>query len=311
MLSTAHRYFLEVAATGSLKHAAARLHVAPSAISRQITRLEDTMGTQLFERRREGMVLTQAGELLADHARRVAMDSDGVLHDIRNLQHATRSTVRIGTNEGVAHNLLPDILAQYRGQHPKVEFQVRVGSPGFVQRCLREGSIDIGLMFSLKPGGDATVRYEIPSPICAIISKGHPLASHARLVLEDLKNYPIALTDSGTTVRLLFDVLSSGSDGSQFDLAYSSNSSSLIHGLAERGHAVTLAGEITLYHALASGSLVAVPLADETLPRRSLQVLTPVKGDLTEDTERFLALLIEALRYHDRTARTGAIPCLR
>lgn len=67
------------------------------------------MGTRLFKRRREGMVLTQAGELLADHARRVAMDSDGVLRHIRNLQHAAHSTIRIGTNEGVAHNLLPDI----------------------------------------------------------------------------------------------------------------------------------------------------------------------------------------------------------
>lgn len=306
MLSTAHRYFLEVAATGSIKHAAARLHVVPSALSRQITRLEETMGTRLFERRREGMVLTQAGELLADHARRVAMDSDGVLRHIRNLQHAAHSTIRIGTNEGVAHNLLPDILAQYRRQYPKVRFQVRVGSPGFVQRCLREGSIDIGLMFSLKPGSDANVRHEIPSPICAIMSKSHPLARHTQLELEDLKHYPIALTDSGTTVRLLFDVLSSDGDGSHYDLAYSSNSSSLIRGLAEGGHAVTLAGEITLCHALARGSLVAVPLADEALPRRSLQVLTPEKASIPEDAERFLVLLIDALQHHDRAAR-GAI----
>lgn len=304
MLSTAHRYFLEVAATGSIKHAATRLHVASSALSRQITRLEETMGTRLFERRREGMVLTQAGELLADHARRVAMDSDGVLRHIRNLQHAAHSTIRIGTNEGVAHNLLPDILAQYRRQYPKVGFQVRVGSPGFVQRCLREGSIDIGLMFSLKPGSDSNVRHEIPSPICAIMSKVHPLAGHNRLKLDDLKNYPLALTDSGTTVRLLFDVLSSGGDGSHFDLAYSSNSSSLIRALAEGGHAVTLAGEITLCHVLAKGSLVAVPLVGEALPQRSLQVLTSESGSLTHDAESFLTLLIEVLQAHDRTARS-------
>ncbi|WP_353154714.1 LysR family transcriptional regulator [Pollutimonas bauzanensis] len=303
MLSTAHRYFLEVAATGSIKRAAARLHIASSALSRQISRLEETTEARLFERRREGMVLTQAGELLADHVRRVAMDSDGVLRHIRNLQHVAHSTIRIGTNEGVAHNLLPDVLAQYRQQYPEVTFQVRVGSPGFVQRCLREGSIDIGLMFSLKPGSDVEVRHEIPSPICAIMGKGHPLADHTRLELEDLKNYPLAMTDSGTTVQLLFDVLSSGGDGSHFNPAYSSNSSSLIRALVEGGHAVTLAGEITLCHALAQGSLIAVPLADEALPTRSLQVLTAEKGTLKNSVERFMTLLIAALQCHDRAAR--------
>ena len=67
---TALRYFLEVAQVGSLTEASVRLHVATSAISRQISGLEQTLGTPLFERQPRGMVLTAAGEILAVHARR-------------------------------------------------------------------------------------------------------------------------------------------------------------------------------------------------------------------------------------------------
>ncbi|WP_347615130.1 LysR family transcriptional regulator, partial [Comamonas thiooxydans] len=72
---TALRYFHEVAQCGSLSEASARLHVAASAISRQIAALEERLGTPLFERHPRGMVLNAAGEILADHARRAGLDA--------------------------------------------------------------------------------------------------------------------------------------------------------------------------------------------------------------------------------------------
>ncbi|MBP0573743.1 LysR family transcriptional regulator, partial [Mycobacterium tuberculosis] len=68
--TTALRYFLEVVRTGSIADASGRLNVAPSAISRQIAKIEAELGVALFERRPRGMVASPAGELLARHARR-------------------------------------------------------------------------------------------------------------------------------------------------------------------------------------------------------------------------------------------------
>jgi len=76
------RYFVEVARTGSLAAASEQLHVAVSAISRQIGKLEEDVGAPLFERLPRGMVLTEAGELLAEHARRTLLEADAVLGDI-------------------------------------------------------------------------------------------------------------------------------------------------------------------------------------------------------------------------------------
>lgn len=61
LLSIPMRHFLEVARSGSVSQAAARLFVASSAVSRQIAKLEDSLGTPLFERHARGMALTAAG----------------------------------------------------------------------------------------------------------------------------------------------------------------------------------------------------------------------------------------------------------
>ncbi|EGD05660.1 LysR family transcriptional regulator, partial [Burkholderia sp. TJI49] len=62
------RYFVEVARTGSISDASARLHVAVSAISRQIAKLESELGAPLFERHSKGVQLTAFGEALLPHA---------------------------------------------------------------------------------------------------------------------------------------------------------------------------------------------------------------------------------------------------
>ncbi|HEY9272764.1 LysR family transcriptional regulator [Achromobacter sp.] len=295
MLSTAHRYFLEVVRAGSIKDAAATLHVAPSAISRQVAKLEHDCGATLFERRPHGMELTRAGEMLADYARRVSMDAEHVLRDIRSLRHAELTTIRIGSNEAVARNVLPPILGAYRALHPDVAFQVHIASPGVVTQRLRDGGIDLGLAFSLNAGSGIAVRYEIFSPVRAIMVPGHPLAGRTSVSLDDLRRYPIALTDSGTTVRLLFDNSAAGSDGPPFDVAYSSNSSSVIRAIVEAGHAVTLAGEITLAEPLRHGALVAVALQQAVFAERTLQVQTASHARLPEATDAFIQHLIEAL----------------
>jgi DNA-binding transcriptional LysR family regulator len=124
---------------------------------------------------------------------------------------------------------------------------------------------------------------------------GHPLASRASVSLDDLRHYPIALTDSGTTVRLLFDSSAAGSDGPPFDIAYSSNSSSVIRAIVEAGHAVTLAGEITLAEPLGSGALVAVALQQPVFAERTLQIQTASHATLPDATEKFVRHLIQAL----------------
>ena len=83
MQHLALKYFQEVARTGSITEASLRLNVSGSAISRQITKLEQDLNVALFERRPRGMVLSQAGELLSQHVARLAMETERALSDVK------------------------------------------------------------------------------------------------------------------------------------------------------------------------------------------------------------------------------------
>lgn len=297
MLDTAHRYFLEVVRTGSVKDAAANLHVAASAVSRQIAKLEDASGQALFDRRPHGMTPTRAGELLARYVRRTAMDTQRVRMELRSLEGGgARSTIRVGSNEAVALSILPNALAEFRESHPDVAFQVQIASPAGVAQGLADGGIDIGVAFSVRAGLEVAVRYEVSSPLRAMMAPGHPLAGRARVSLNDLKPYPLALTDSGTTVRLLFDAYSNTGEGPPFNIAYSSSSSSLIYAVVKATDAVTLAGEITQHDALEHGDLAAVAISDAGFGARTLQVQTAKDRPLSTEAEQFLSVLTRAMQ---------------
>ena len=69
ILQTSLLRYLEVAQSGSIRAAAERLFVTPSALSRELQKLEEDLGVTLFERRARGMVLTAAGKVYLNHVR--------------------------------------------------------------------------------------------------------------------------------------------------------------------------------------------------------------------------------------------------
>lgn len=76
------KYFDEVCKCGSIRKAASNLHIASSAVNRQILKIEDELQVKLFERSHEGIKLTEAGELLSAHISRTLNDADRTLKEI-------------------------------------------------------------------------------------------------------------------------------------------------------------------------------------------------------------------------------------
>src|SRR5271156_3909952 len=77
------RYFVALADAGSFTHAAEQMFIAQPTLSQQIRRLEEIVGTQLLQRRREGLQLTKAGAVLLDASRTVLSLVDHEVHRTR------------------------------------------------------------------------------------------------------------------------------------------------------------------------------------------------------------------------------------
>lgn len=119
------RAFLTVADSGSFTAAARSLNRTQSAISMQIKRLEDNVGSVLFERNSRNVVLTRPGESLFTYARRMVALNDEMLGKLRGQSLA--GTVRLGAIEDYAAHALPPILASFMSAHPNVAFEMETG----------------------------------------------------------------------------------------------------------------------------------------------------------------------------------------
>ncbi len=93
---------IHVAELGSLSRAAHRLHVAPPALSRQIRQLEKELGVYLFERHGRGMIITEAGSEVLQHAIRVMDELEAIRCSVMGGQTAFCGAVAIGTTPTIA-----------------------------------------------------------------------------------------------------------------------------------------------------------------------------------------------------------------
>ncbi len=185
------RYFVAVAEELSFTRAAARLYVAQQAISREIRRLEDQMGTPLFVRTTRRVTLTAEGERLLARARDLI-----ALHDqiIDELGSSSRPIVVDLLSEGRLTG--PSILEATRAAAPERDFRGRYGhGVGAALRLLQAGELDIALgraewRGQVLPGTIATklVRWE---PLGVLLPATHPLASLDRVPVAALAGVEI------------------------------------------------------------------------------------------------------------------------
>jgi DNA-binding transcriptional LysR family regulator len=305
MNDSALRYFMEVATSGSLSAASATLHVAISAISRQIAKLEDQVGAALFERMPRGMVLTDAGRLLLAHARRMALESDAVLQSIASLHGSAGNEIRIACSQGLAEEVVPSAVAAFRAASPSTRFHVVVGVTAEIGRLVSEGDVDVAIAFNLEPGKGVVVRHAQRSPLFAVMAGDHPLARHTQVTLDDLREHPIAVTSRVTTTRKLLDTACSMA-GMLIEPVYTSTHGGALYAFVRDSDAILLAGYVSVAARLAHDGLVAKPIDNIEMQSRSLQVQVMAGRLLPDVVERFITAIVTRLQALD-----AATPRLR
>lgn len=291
---TALRYFLEVAQGGSLAEASARLHVAASALSRQIAGLEAQLGAPLFERHPRGMVLTEAGEVLARHARHARLDAERALGEIDALRGLRAGLVRLATSDAFANELVPQLCSQFRRDHAGIRFLVRVLPTAEVAGAVRGGEADIGLCFSRAPERDIAVAWRQSAPVLALLPPGHALAGARSLTLARMARYPLALPPPETTVRQMIDVACSRQGLRLEPVLVSGHARTLLHFVAGGG-GLSVGSEVAARHLAAAGALLTRPIADQGMDLRDIEVQTLAGRSLPVAAQAFLALLRETL----------------
>ncbi|MDB5484499.1 MAG: transcriptional regulator, LysR family, partial [Tardiphaga sp.] len=289
------RYFYAVAKLGSIRKAADRLHVAPSALSRQIAQLEHELDAVLFERSKSGVRLTAAGEVLARQSHRIFRDIDRARAGIDDLRGLRRGEVSLWVIEGFVRGVLPKILADFQKRYPAVAFKVQTASTDRIIEALLEDDADIGITFNAAPRAEIETIAEFPEPISCLVSPDHKYAGRKQLSLADICREPLALPDHSFGLRQSFDRAVANQKLVPL-VILTTNSLELTSTMAATGQFIAFKPALAVVSPLKSGRLLAIPVTDIELASARSSISVHRDRPLSHAAQEFLKSLTAEIR---------------
>jgi DNA-binding transcriptional LysR family regulator len=194
-LRNAHyfRHFLAVVNEGSLTAAAQKVAVTQSALTKSIRKLEQELGTPLFERLPRGIALTVYGKTLLPHAQRIVAECRLADLELQAFGVGHSGLLKVGAGLMFGATMVPAAIAGLYEQYPGVAFQLVSGVTDVNFPLLRAGELD--MMFGLLPPLATIPEYLTHRPIVELSSRvvagaSHPLVRRRSVKAAELADYP-------------------------------------------------------------------------------------------------------------------------
>jgi LysR family transcriptional regulator, nitrogen assimilation regulatory protein len=188
------RYFVQIAELRSFSQAARRLHVAQPSLTRQIHNLEEDLATPLFSRGSRGVTLTEAGELLLDHALRLLRDADRAYVALREHGADPSGQVLLGLPPTLGPVLLPQLITRLKRQYPRVVLDVVPSRNITIVEALLSGRVDVAVMAQVTPEPDLLVK-EIAHEEMVLLT-GPRLRKPGPITARELRSLSVVGTES-------------------------------------------------------------------------------------------------------------------
>jgi DNA-binding transcriptional LysR family regulator len=180
--------------------AAEELHLAQSALSHQIRRLEEELGTPLFERTSRRVTPTEAGEAIAARARRVLAEVQAAREEVDELRGALRGRIWIGVLLPAGDLDVPGLLARFSQAHPGVEVGLREGIAADMLRLLADDELDAAfcLLAGELPDAFTAERLTDEEVVAAFAPDRGPPAPH--VTVADLAQHRLVAPRRGSAI---------------------------------------------------------------------------------------------------------------
>jgi len=194
--------FVDLVETKSFSQTAHRLNVSQPAISQRITALEKSMNCQLFERRGDDLVVTQAGNYLYEQGKAIIAMWDATFLQIQNIKDSPYGNLSIGASTIPAQFFIAPIIKKFRNTYPHIQIQLHVAGTQQVIRWLQDKKVDIAVIGS-KPQDDKTLSYfaVAKDQLQLIVPLNHPWAKRQSIAINELKDATFIMREKESGTR--------------------------------------------------------------------------------------------------------------
>ncbi|MBI0539657.1 LysR family transcriptional regulator [Roseomonas sp. KE2513] len=261
------RGFVEVARLRSVSAAAKALHIAQPALTRQIRKLEQELGTVLFVRSARGVEPTAAGALLLRRAERLLRDVGQLREEVTGAEHAVSGRVAIAMPPTTGALVMPRLLARMRRDHPGVSIHVMEGVNATLLEWVMGGRADLALMHD--PPSLTLLRSEVLlREALHLVSPPGALpqgcGQRPEVRVRDLHGLPLILPARPHLTRLLVEQAAAAA-GVRLDIVVEADGVALTRNLVAAGFGHGVLAPATVRAQVAAGEVVAAPLRGRAL----------------------------------------------
>jgi molybdate transport repressor ModE-like protein len=195
------RLLVEVRRRGSISAAADACRMGQPSATKHLKTLEAAVGEQLVQRNGRASALTEAGEIVANHAQRVLDTLNGMQEELRALRDAERGTLTLAASTTPGSYVLPSILECFAQRHPRVDVDVVIGSSRWVAERVARREVSLGLAGEVDWPDGILAEPFLDDEVIGIAAPGRLALRHGRVSVEQLASQTLLVRDPGSSTR--------------------------------------------------------------------------------------------------------------
>lgn len=204
---TSLRAFVAVCETRNFAHAASRLHLVGSAVSKRMAALESQLGTTLFVRQRHGVIPTAAGQTFLEYARAMLAEAQKAERALAAFSSGVKGHVRLLATASVMSTFLAQDIVTFMGQpvHAEIKVDIEERLSPDVTRGVRDGHASLGIVWDkVDVQGLQTMPYRCDH-LGIVVPLNHPLADSDQVYFEQTLAWEQVSLPSGSAMQALLE----------------------------------------------------------------------------------------------------------
>lgn len=264
---------IHVAELGSVSRAAERLHIAQPALSRQIQLLERELGVYLFERHGRGMVITEIGRAVLDHAARILAEMDAIRQLVRPEGASLRGAVTVGTTPTIAEIVTVPLVGRVSEAQPLLSIRFSSAFSGYLLDWLQRGELDLAFSYDPQPSRSLRIVPVMVEELLYVTSARHGPPTPSSMRFGELADIDLVLPSPRHGLRAIVDDCARQA-GVSLKASVEADAFGAMIDLVRNGFGSTVLPLAPIYNLVQAGELRTAPLTDPT-PSRKLVLAYP------------------------------------
>jgi DNA-binding transcriptional LysR family regulator len=291
--------FRHVVEAGSITRGAERAHLALAAASTRVRNMEEALGVPLLTRGRTGVVPTQAGRTLLQHARAILRQAERLHEDLGAYGGGLAGQVRVLSNTNALTEFLPEALSSFLAAHPNVSVDLEERLSDEIVGLIAEGVADLGIVAGTVDAGALETYPFRRDRFVLVVARDHALASRDKIGFEEVLEHDFVGLDRSSALQR-FLAAKAVRIGRPLRLRVQLRSFDAVCRLVECNVGIGIVPESTARRVQKTMSIAVVPLADPWA-MRELTICTRKLDELP----LYARQLVEHLRSNTRPAKSG------